>query len=92
MEKNIVDKIAKIAKIDLTTNEKKKFEKDITNILDSFSKLDEIDVKNIEPTFNPLKSKNLPREDKIEPCLTQKEALANTKLQQKGYFKGPKAI
>ena len=92
MEKNIVDKVSKIAKINLTNDEKKKFEKDITNILDSFSKLDEVDVKNIEPTFNPLKSKNIPREDKVENCLTQKEALANTTLTEKGYFKGPRAI
>ncbi|MCK5474351.1 MAG: Asp-tRNA(Asn)/Glu-tRNA(Gln) amidotransferase subunit GatC [Candidatus Aenigmarchaeota archaeon] len=92
MKQNIVDKVASVAKISLTAAEKNKFEKDIKNILDSFKDLDSATVTGIKPTFQPVEAKTALREDKEESCLTQKESLANTALNEKGFFKGPKAI
>ncbi len=92
MEKTIINKVASVAKISLTATEKNKFEKDIKNILDSFKELDSANVTGIKPTFQPVEAKTALREDNEEPCLTQKEALANTPLKEKGLFKGPQAI
>jgi len=91
MEKNIIDKVAGSAKIKLEDSEKKKLEKDMKSILESFSGIDKVNTGQVEPAFQPIEAKNIAREDIPEKCLSQKEALANTKLKEKGYFKGPKA-
>ncbi|MBW6462209.1 MAG: Asp-tRNA(Asn)/Glu-tRNA(Gln) amidotransferase subunit GatC [DPANN group archaeon] len=87
-----IEKVANIARLELTAEEKKNFEKDLDNILDSFKKLEKIDTTNTEPTFQPVEVKNIMRKDKIETSLKQKDALKNAKDIEEGYFKGPKAI
>lgn len=89
---NIIDKVAIIARLKLTEKEKKKFSKDLKDILTSFSLLDKVNTKNVEPVFQPVEVKNVTREDKTDECLTQKEALSNTKHKEKGHFKGPKVV
>ncbi len=87
-----IDKISAIARIDLTSDEKKRFEKDLDNILDSFDRIESIDTSRIEPTFQPVEVKNIKRQDNIEESLERSEALKNSKHTQDGYFKGPKAM
>ena len=89
---NILSKVAKVAKLDLTEDEKKKFSKDLENILESFGALDDANVKNIKPTFQPVEVKNVVREDIIEKSLSQEDALKNSPHTENKYFKGPKAI
>ncbi len=87
-----IEKVANIARLELTDKEKSTLEKDLDNILDSFKKLEKIDTDNTEPTFQPIEVKNIMREDTIEKSLKQKDALTNAKETEDGYFKGPKAI
>ena len=87
-----IEKVANIARLELTEKEKNNLEKDLDNILDSFKKLEKIDTDNTEPTFQPVEVKNIMRKDTIETSLKQKDALKNTKEKEDGYFKGPKAI
>jgi len=66
-----VQHIAKLARLGLTENEIKKFQKDLSSILDYFKSLKEIDVSKIEPTFHPSehffeKKLEIMREDKAE--------------------------
>jgi len=66
-----VQHIAKLARLGLTENEIKKFQKDLSSILDYFKSLKEIDVSKIEPTFHPAehffeKKLEIMREDKAE--------------------------
>jgi len=92
MQESKIEKVASIAKISLTDAEKKKFEKDMIGILEAFGTLDKADVKGIEPAFQPIPVKNVLREDEIEPCLSQEDALSNTKHKENGFFKGPRVI
>lgn len=92
MPASIVEKVAGIARIHLTDSEKKKFEKDMKSILEAFGSLDKAKTDGIEPAFQPIPVKNVLREDEIEPCLTQEEALSNTKHKENEYFKGPKVV
>ena len=88
---DIVRKVAKIARLDLTEAEVKKFSRDMNEILAAFKELDKAKA-NVEPSFQPLKIKDIMREDKPEDVLSQSEALANTKHKEKGFFKGPRAV
>ena len=92
VDKDLILKVANNARLSLKEEEIKEFILQFKEILDSFAKLDEINTENIKPSFHPIEIKNVLREDIKENCLTQEEALSNTKHKKDGYFKGPKII
>ncbi len=92
VDKKIVERVAKIARINLSEKELEKFSKELEDVLNAFKDLQKVDTKNIKPSFQPIEVKNVTRKDKIEKSLTQKEALANTKNKERGYFKGPRVV
>tara|TARA_Y100000310_G_C20150031_1_gene564278 strand:+ start:170 stop:454 length:285 start_codon:yes stop_codon:yes gene_type:complete len=92
VDKEFIKNVADVARLKLTSEEIKEFTVELKEVLDNFSLIDECDTKNVEPSFQPIKLKNHLREDKAVKCLSQEEALANSKDKKDGYFKGPKAI
>lgn len=48
--------------------------------------------KDVRPTFQPIETKNVMRDDEIEASLSQVDALKNAEQKERGYFKGPKAV
>jgi len=92
IDKKTIQKVAKNARLELTEQEIKEFLPQIKEVLNAFSKLKEAASNNLEPSFQPIEVKNIIREDKIESCLTQEQALQNTQHKKEGYFKGPKTI
>jgi len=94
VDKELIRKVARNARLNLSEEELEKFVPQIKEvILDSFNKLDEVDAKE-EPSFQPVSVSNRFRTDKPKNCLTQEEALKNVsaKLKENGYFKGPKVL
>ena len=92
--KELIAKVAKNARLNLTDAELERFVPQIKEIIvDSFSKLDEIDAKE-EPSFQPVAISNRMRKDEVKKGITQEEALKNAsaKLRENGYFKGPKVM
>lgn len=92
IDKELILKVAKNARLNLTDSEIEEFLPQLKEILEAFSKLGELETNNVKPSFQPLELKNVTREDKIEPCLTQAEALENSPYKENGYFKGPKTL
>ena len=90
INKELLEKISKNARLSLTEQEKKDFEKQLNDVLTSFSELDQVNTEKIEPSFHPINIEQSFREDKTRDCLTQEEALSNTKNKKDGFFKGPK--
>jgi len=93
--KELVKKVAENARLSLTDEELTKFTKEIKEVIvESFSKLDEVDVTDIEASFQPIKQTNKFRKDIPAVPLSQEQALTNVKkeLREKGYIKGPKVI
>ena len=92
LDKELVRKIAELARLELTTKEIDDFTQELKEILDAFSKLEEVDTEGIGPSFQPVVIKNRLRRDKSKQGLYQKEALDLAEHKKDGYFKGPKAI
>jgi len=92
IDKELLLKVAENARLELSQREIKEFLPQLREILESFSKLDVLDVSQEKPSFQPLPLKNVFRDDKVEKCLSQKEALSNTKHKKDGYFLGPKVV
>ncbi|MFH1641624.1 MAG: Asp-tRNA(Asn)/Glu-tRNA(Gln) amidotransferase subunit GatC [Nanoarchaeota archaeon] len=92
VDKELVRNVASVARLRLTNEEIEKFAPQLKEILDAFSKLDEVDTDNVIPSFQPVELKNVMRDDKVGESLSQEKALKNTIHKKDGYFKGPKVV
>ncbi len=92
VDKELLTHVADVARLRLTDEEIEKFIPQIEEILEQFSLLSKVDTDGCEPSFQPVKLKQALRGDIPNECLTQEEALSNSKHNKDGYFKGPKAV
>ena len=77
ISKEEVKHIAKVARLGLTRNEIKKFQEELSRILDYIEKLKEVDISKIEPTSHSILMENVMREDQTE---SQKSKVKSQKL------------
>ena len=70
----------------------KKFAQEMKDILSNFEKLNEVDTKDVPPSFHPVPIKNTSRPDEKGECLTTQEALSLSPHTSGNYFKGPKIL
>ena len=92
LDKQLVKEIAKVARLELTEEEIDKIEKDMDEVLNTFSKIQEVGTKDVKMSIQPVKLGNALREDEPKECLTQKEALSQVEDKKDEYFVGPKAL
>lgn len=92
IDRKLLLKVSENARLNLSEDEIKEFLPQLKEILEAFSKLNELDVSSEKPSFQPLELKNVSREDKAEKCLSQKDVLSNTQHKKDGYFLGPKVV
>lgn len=78
--------VAKLANLTLTPGEEKTFEKQLSEVVNYVSKLDELDTKKVEPIAQITGLKNVNRADESAPSLTQQEALKNASKTHNGFF------
>lgn len=86
LSKDQVNKVAKLANLQLTNDEEEKYASQLSAILEYFEKLNEVDTSSVEPTFNVTCLSNVMREDETEVGLSQEEALSNASKKQNGMF------
>ncbi len=92
ISRELLLRVADNARLSLTEKEIEKFLPQFQEILDAFSALDELNIEKERPSFQPIEMENVFREDRPGKCLTQEEALSNTKHKKDGYFKGPRVV
>lgn len=85
-----VKKVARIARLDISEEEVKKFVPQLKEILYAFSKLNEVETSDVKPSYHPIEIKNVVRED--VPKKWKWNPLSNAKNKEDGYFKGPRAV
>lgn len=86
-----VEKIANLAKLKLSDEEKEKFGNQLGDILSYMDRLKEVDTENVEPLRHVLELETPLREDVVKPSLGTENALLNAPNKGEGYFKTPKA-
>ncbi len=96
ISKKQVEHIAKLARIELTEEEKEKFTKELSSILDYVEQLDKVDVAKIKGISQVTGLENVTREDeqqKIENRKQKVEKLLKEAPSKKGdYIKVPKIL
>jgi aspartyl-tRNA(Asn)/glutamyl-tRNA(Gln) amidotransferase subunit C len=81
-----VPHIAKLANLTLNEKETKKFETQLSTILQYIEKLGEVNTEKVKETSQVTGLENVLREDKTSPSLTQEEALSGTPSHHNGSF------
>jgi len=92
ISKEDVDKIARLAKLELSEDERNKFAKQLGDIISYVEKLDEVDVSNVEPLAHVNDLMNVTRDDKSRPSLDKEQVFRNSPQHDKDYFLVPKVL
>lgn len=79
--------VAKLANLKLTSAEIKKFQTQLSAILDYIGQLNKVPTEKIEPTSQVTGLENVLREDNAAPSLSQEEVLQNAPKKHNGLFK-----
>jgi len=87
-----VEYIAKLARLKFEESEKEKLCKEMNQILEYMSKLNELDTENVEPLSHPIELSNVFREDEVIKSISTEEALKNAPDKDDKFFKVPKII
>lgn len=87
-----IDYTAKLARINLTEEEKAKFSKQLDSIIGYVDKLDELDTSGVEPTAHPHPVENVWQEDVVTSSLPVEEALRNAPAQRNNMIVVPKVV
>lgn len=82
-----VKHVAELANLSLTPKEFKKFQQQLSEVLDYVSQLSKVDTSGVEPTSQVTGLENVFREDQTKPSITQDEVLSETKNSHHGFFK-----
>ncbi|HID64697.1 MAG TPA: Asp-tRNA(Asn)/Glu-tRNA(Gln) amidotransferase subunit GatC [Anaerolineae bacterium] len=82
-----VEHIAELAKLSLTEEEKEKFRKQLSAILEYADILQHLDTEAIPPTATVLPLRNVMVTDEVKPSFPREDILANTPQAENGYFK-----
>lgn len=88
----LLERIAKTARLSLTSEEKKKFLREFKEILNAFSTLNEISTADVVPSFQPVPIPPHLRDDTPSASISQEQALSLTAHKKDGYFKGPRVV
>jgi len=92
IDKETVDKIAHLARLELSAGETDEMIKDMSKILDFMAKLNEIDTSGVEPLVYMTDEVNVLREDVVKQQITHQEALLNAPKHDDDYFLVAKVI
>lgn len=82
-----VSHVSKLANLPLSSEEEEKYSEQLSKILDYVEQLNQVDTKDVEPTFNVGNLSNVEGKDAVETGLTQEEVLQNAKSKENGFFK-----
>jgi aspartyl-tRNA(Asn)/glutamyl-tRNA(Gln) amidotransferase subunit C len=84
-----IDKLARIARLELTKEERDKFAKDLDGILKAFDIIAKAPTKGIKPATHAVPLKQMGRKDVVAESMSRDEALKNTEHKEDGFVKGP---
>jgi aspartyl-tRNA(Asn)/glutamyl-tRNA(Gln) amidotransferase subunit C len=92
INREVLDKIAHLARLEFDEKDAEKMMKDMTAIVDWVEKLNEVDTEGVEPLTTMSHEVNALREDEVKPHLHYEEALKNAPKKDSNYFRVPKVL
>ena len=79
--------IARLARVALTEAEIARMSEQLSNLLEHFEVLQQVDTEGIPPTAQSVALQNVVRDDVVEPSLAQEDVLANAPRREDDCFR-----
>jgi aspartyl-tRNA(Asn)/glutamyl-tRNA(Gln) amidotransferase subunit C len=87
-----IEKVARLARLDLSEEEKETFGNQLDQILNYMEQLNQLDTTGVEPTSHAIPIHNVFREDEVKPSFPREEVLGIAPDEEVGHFKVPRII
>jgi aspartyl-tRNA(Asn)/glutamyl-tRNA(Gln) amidotransferase subunit C len=87
-----IEHVAKLARLDLTDEEKSRLRTQLGIILEHAAKVGEVAADEVPPTASAIPRANVFRDDVVEPSLPPDEALRNAPERQNDRFRVPRIV
>jgi aspartyl-tRNA(Asn)/glutamyl-tRNA(Gln) amidotransferase subunit C len=87
-----IEKVARLARLELSEEEKVTLGNQMEQILTYMEQLNRIDTSGVEPTSHAIPIHNVFREDEIKPSFPREEVLTISPDQEDGHLKVPRII
>ena len=92
INRDVLDKIAHLARLEFDEKDAEKMMQDMTEIVDWVEKLKEVDTEGVEPLTTMSHEVNALREDQIGEHLSHDRALLHAPKKDADYFRVPKVL
>ena len=93
VDNKLIDKLAKLSSLEIDDSRREKLKSELADIINFVENLNEIDVSNIEATFNTVEGGTPLREDVAKQDLEfSRNILKYAPKSEDGYFVVPKII
>ena len=92
IDKQTLDKIAHLSRLEIKENDEPKMMQDLSAIVTFVEKLNEVKTDGVEPLTTMSQEVNALREDEPAGHLTHEEVLKNAPAKDKYFFRVPKVI
>jgi len=92
IDQELVRKVARLARLDLSESEILEFTGQLSAILDYVDKMNQLDTDNVQPLAHCLPVSNRFRSDETSESFTPGQALANAPQHDDEFFRVPKIL
>jgi len=79
--------IARLARLGVSEEDVDKFSEQLSNLLENFEVLQEVDTSNVLPTAQSIDLQNVVRDDEVAPSLPPSDVLANAPRREEDFFR-----
>jgi len=84
--------VAELSRLEFKDEELDRFTMQLENILGYIGQLNELDTRDVKPTYHVLELSTPLRKDVVSPWLSLEEAMENAPLREDEFFAVPKVI
>lgn len=92
LDREEVNKIAKLSKLEFTDKEIDEYKTTLNSIFEHISTLNEVDVEGVEPLYNVLDIQDRTREDKVLNLTNKQDFLENSSEKDENFIIVPKIV
>ena len=92
IDRQTVDHVARLARLDLSEEERTRMQTELSNILEHVETIQNMELDDVEPTSHAIPLTNVMRPDEVRPSLPREDALANAPESEEGRFAVPRIV
>ncbi len=92
IDRATVDHVARLARLDLSEEERESMRNELGKILDHVSTIQGLELDDVEPTSHAIPLRNVMRADEVTPSLARDAALRNAPESEDDRFQVPRIV